>query len=65
MAKMLSATDLAIAVAIKAGTLRQEVKPSRFGDTYVALSDEAGLIEVHLTQAEADTRLAKIREALA
>ena len=34
-----------------------------FGD-YVALSDEARLIEVHLSQAEADARLAKIRAAL-
>jgi hypothetical protein len=62
--RTLSATDLAIAVAIKANTLRMEVRPSRFGDTYVALSDEAGLIEVHLTQDGADARLAAIHKAL-
>ncbi len=64
MAKLLSATDLAIAVAIRSNTLRTEVRPSRFGDTFVAISDDAGLIEVHLTQAEADDRLSTIRAAL-
>ena len=62
--RILSSTDLAIAVAIKANTLRMEVRPSRFGDTFVALSDDVGLIEVHLTQTEADARLNKIKEAL-
>jgi hypothetical protein len=64
MALLISSTDLAIALAIKAGTLRTEVRPSRFGDTFVAISDEVGLIEVHLSQAEADARLAKIQAAL-
>ena len=64
MALLISSTDLAIAVAIKAGTLRTEVRPSRFGDTFVAISDEVGLIEVHLTQVEADARLDQIRAAI-
>jgi hypothetical protein len=61
---LLSSTDLAIALAISSNTLRVEVRPSRFGDTFVALSDEVGLIEVHLTQEAADARLAAISAAL-
>ena len=63
MARFLSAPDVAIAIAIRSNTLRVETRAGRFGD-YVALSDEARLIEVHLPQAEADARLAKIRAAL-
>ena len=63
MAKFLSATDLAIAFAIRSNTLRVETRSGRFGD-YVAVSDDTGLIEVHNSQAEADDRLAAIREAL-
>ena len=63
MAKFLSATDLAIAVAIRSNTLRVQTRSGRFGD-YVAISDDAGLIEVHNSQAEADSRLASIRAAL-
>jgi hypothetical protein len=61
--RLLSSTDVAIALAIRAGTLRVEAKVGRFGD-YVAISDHVGLIEVHLSQAEADSRLAAIRAAL-
>ena len=35
MAKFLSSTDLAIALAAKRGTLRLVERPSRFGDTFV------------------------------
>ena len=61
---LLSATDVAIAIAIRANTLRQVERPSRFGGTFISLEDEAGVIEVHMTQAEADDRLAKIQEAI-
>lgn len=53
----LSSTDLAIAVAAKAGTLTLTERPSRFGDTYVAIGDDVGLIEVQLTMAEAQARV--------
>lgn len=61
----LSATCLAIALADKAGTLRLEERTSRFGDTFIAISDDAGLIEVALTQQEAADRLNAIREQVA
>jgi hypothetical protein len=60
--RILSSTDLALALALKGGTLRAEARFGRFG-SYVALSDNAGLIEVHNTQAEADARLAAIKKA--
>ena len=64
MARLLFSTDVAIAVAIRANTLRVVTRTSRFGGEFIALEDDVGLIEVHLTQAEADARLAKIRAAL-
>lgn len=57
--------DLAIALADKAGTLRVEERATRFGDTAFFVSDEHGLIEVCLTQAEADARLAAVRRRVA
>lgn len=63
--KLLSATDLAIAVAIKAGTLSVEEKASRFpGETYFAIADEKGIIEVALTKAEADARIDGVKSAV-
>jgi hypothetical protein len=61
----LSATCLAIALADKAGTLALSEHPSRFGDTYIAISDEVGLIEVALTWGEANARVSTIRERVA
>lgn len=54
-----SATDLAISLAVKAGTLKVEECKSRFGDTFIAISDDRGLIEVHGTRAEAEARIAR------
>ena len=62
MAKFLSATDLAIAVASAANTLTLTERPSRFGDTYIAISDDVGLIEVQLTMEAARARVATINE---
>ena len=55
-----SATDAAIALAAKAGTLTLTERPSRFGDTFVAICDDHGLIEVQLTMAEAEARLRQV-----
>jgi hypothetical protein len=63
--KLLSATDVAIAQAIKAGTLSVVERPSRFaGETYFAISDDVGLIEVQLSQSAADERIAAIRSQI-
>ena len=64
MAKFLSATDHAIAVALTANTLTLTERPSRFGDTFIAISDDVGLIEVQSTMVEAQARVAKIMEAV-
>jgi hypothetical protein len=58
---LLSATDLAIALAAKAGMLRMEERPSRMGGTYIALSDAKGLIEVQDSWAEAHARVEACR----
>lgn len=63
MPRFLSATDVAIANASKRGTLRLIERPSRFGDTFIAIEDEVGLIEVALTKCEADARVASVMEA--
>lgn len=57
---LVSSIDLAIAVAHKAGTLTLTERPSRFGDTYIAISDDVGIIEVHLTMQEAEARVTSI-----
>lgn len=51
----LSATDVAIRLASREGTLRMEEKEGRFGP-YVAICDQFGLIEVVDTMAEAMAR---------
>lgn len=59
----LSATDLAIAVAAKAGTLRLVARASRLGGEFVAIEDAVGVIEVHNSREEAEARVASVKEA--
>jgi hypothetical protein len=59
----LSATCLAIALAANAGTLQLVERPSRFGDTFIAIEDAHGVIEVALTRAEADERVSAVKRA--
>lgn len=60
---MCSATDVAIAVAMKAGTLTVKECDGRFG-AYLAIEDDRGVIEVHLTEDDAEARLAAIGKAV-
>jgi len=64
MARFLSSTDVAIAMAIKAGSLELAEAVSRFGGTYVAISDKFGLIEVADSMAAAQERVAEIKRRL-
>jgi hypothetical protein len=64
--RLASATDLAIACALKAGTLELTERPSRFeGETVFEIADAFGLIEVHLTAEERAARVAAIAEKVA
>jgi hypothetical protein len=55
--RSLSATCLAIALAHRNGSLRLVERPSRFGDTFVAIEDAVGIIEVANNMAEAHARV--------
>lgn len=61
--RRLSATDLAIANAIKAGKLVVAECEGRFGP-YWSIEDTHGVIEVALSREEADERIGAIRAAL-
>ena len=65
MALLISATDLAIAVAAKADELRLVERPSRFGGTVISIEDAHGVIEVQDSLDEAKARVASILERLA
>ena len=72
MAYCISATDLAIAEAVEAGTLRKEYGfNQRIADLlgedagwYVAICDEHGVIEVAGDDAAADARIEAVRGRL-
>jgi hypothetical protein len=61
--RILSATDLAIAVAAKAGSLRIVERVSRLGGVFAAIEDARGVIEVHNSTADAHLRIASVTEA--
>ncbi len=65
MALSLSSSFLAIALADERGTLRLEVRPSRLGDTFVAICDERGIIEAANDMAEAEATVAEVRRRMA
>jgi hypothetical protein len=63
MAVIISATDVAIARALKSSTLWMEQRRSMFtNSTYVAICDGHGIIEVHLDWAGADARIKAIED---
>ena len=61
MALSLSSACLAIALADERGTLRLIERTSRFGDTFIALADDNGTIEVADDMAAAQQRVADLR----
>lgn len=65
MAFSLSSACLSIALADERSTLRLVERTSRFGDTFVAISDEYGMIEVANDMAEANQRVEKLRQRAA
>lgn len=65
MAALLSSTDLAIALADKAGSLRLVERASRFGDSFVSIEDAVGVIEVQMSWAEAHARVGAIQARVA
>ena len=61
----LSATDLAIATAIRAKTLNiVECFSERLNEPYFAIEDNFGLIETHLTLEAVNSRIESIEEAI-
>lgn len=58
----LSSMCLAISLADEAGTLRFVERESRFGGTFIAISDEHGVIEVVDDMAAAIDRRDALRE---
>jgi hypothetical protein len=65
MAVSLSSACLAIAFADERGTLRMIERTSRFGDTFIALADDHGTIEIADTMADATARVEAIRKRAA
>ncbi|HEX4173979.1 MAG TPA: hypothetical protein VHY82_16035 [Acetobacteraceae bacterium] len=57
-----SATDLAIALAHRNGTLRMTEHKSRFGGTFIVLADECGVIETADDMAAAERRVQEITQ---
>lgn len=63
--KLLSATDLAIAMAIRNDSLKVvECLSERLGEPYWSIEDANGVIEVALSASEVDQRVSAIKEAL-
>lgn len=62
--QVLSATDVAIAVALGNNTLKVAARMSRFDTEYAVISDDHGPIEVHDDLTKAAERVEKVRAAL-
>lgn len=64
---MLNSTDVALAVAVRNETFRMVECESRYfpGETYIALEDDKGVIEVALDWQEAFDRYNSICERVA
>lgn len=56
----LSSSDLAIALAVKSGTIHLVERTSRLGGTFVAIEDAVGVIEVQDDMAAATQRVRAI-----
>lgn len=65
MAFSLSSACLAIALADERGTLKMIERTSRFGDTFIALADNHGTIEIADTMADAKARVDALRKRAA
>ena len=65
MTLSLSATCLAIALADERGTLRLIEREDRFGDTFIAIADDHGTIEVAEDMASAEARINALRQRAA
>ena len=63
MLRFASSTDFAIATAHIRGTLSLVEQTSRFGGTFVAITDDRGVIEVQDTVPAAKARVATVTEA--
>lgn len=57
---LLSATDVSIALASKAGTLRLVERQSRLGGTFVSIEDDKGVLTVEDDMAAAVAFIAAI-----
>jgi hypothetical protein len=65
MAHTLSATCLAIALADARGTLTLTERTDRWGDTFIAIGDAQGTIEIADTKEAANKRLTDLRDRAA
>lgn len=61
MAVSLSSACLAIALADERGTLKLVERVSRFGDTFIAIEDENGTIEIADDMMAANARIDALR----
>jgi hypothetical protein len=58
--KIVSSITIAVERAKRLGVLKYVTRESRFGDTYVAIEDDVGLITIEDTQAEAEALVERI-----
>lgn len=63
---LLSVTDVSIALALKAGTLRFVERASRLGGTFIAIEDDRGVLTVEgdMTAATTFVRAIELRAGL-